>query len=56
MSWLGNFKIVFKVGLIVASLAVQMAGQIWFASLRMKNIDASYSDVVQTLSLPKWAA
>jgi methyl-accepting chemotaxis protein len=49
MSWLGNFKIVFKVGLIVASLAVQMAGQIWFASLRMENIDASYSDVVRRL-------
>uniref|UniRef100_Q07NT6 Methyl-accepting chemotaxis sensory transducer n=1 Tax=Rhodopseudomonas palustris (strain BisA53) TaxID=316055 RepID=Q07NT6_RHOP5 len=49
MSWLGNFKIVFKIGLIVASLAVQMAGQIWFASLRMENIDASYSDVVRRL-------
>jgi len=49
MSWLGNFKIVFKVGLIVASLAIQMAGQIWFASLRMENIDASYSDVVRRL-------
>jgi methyl-accepting chemotaxis protein len=49
MYWLGNFKIVFKVGLIVASLAVQMAGQIWFASLRMENIDASYSDLVRRL-------
>lgn len=49
MNWLDNFRIVFKVGLIVASLALQMAGQIWFASLRMEHIDESYSDVVRRL-------
>ncbi|MGO3933905.1 methyl-accepting chemotaxis protein [Rhodopseudomonas pseudopalustris] len=49
MTLLGNFKIVFKVGLIVASLALQMAGQIWFASIRMEKIDESYADVVRRL-------
>jgi methyl-accepting chemotaxis protein len=47
MLGLGKLKIFFKVGLIVISLALQMAGQIWFASLRMESIDASYSDVVR---------
>lgn len=49
MALLGNFKIVFKVGLIVMSLALQMAGQIWFASIRMEKIDESYADVVRRL-------
>lgn len=31
------------------SLALQLAGQIWFASLRMEDIDRSYSDAVRRL-------
>jgi len=49
MAGLSNLKIVSKIGLIVMSLALQLAGQIWFASLRMEDIDRSYSDAVRRL-------
>jgi methyl-accepting chemotaxis protein len=47
MFGLSNLKITSKIALIVISLAIQMAGQIWFASSRMRDIDDAYSDVVR---------
>ena len=35
MSWLNNFKIVFKISLIVALLAIDTIGTAGFAALRM---------------------
>jgi methyl-accepting chemotaxis protein len=46
MSWLNNFRISFKVGLIVALLTVVTIGAVSFAALRMKGIDDAYSDLV----------
>ena len=41
MSWLNNFKIVFKVSLIVALLAIVTLGTVAFATLRMRAMDAA---------------
>jgi methyl-accepting chemotaxis protein len=46
MSWLNNFKITYKIGLIVAMLGLVMVGVVSFAAIRMKSIDDSYSDLV----------
>jgi methyl-accepting chemotaxis protein len=46
MSWLNNFKISFKVSLIVALMAIVTIGAVSFATVRMKGIDDSYSDLV----------
>jgi methyl-accepting chemotaxis protein len=46
MSWLNNFKIVFKVGLIVAMLSTVMVGLVSFAVMKMRASDEAYSDVV----------
>ena len=46
MSWLNNRKIIFKVCLIVVLLAIVAAGAVTFASFQMREIDATYSDLV----------
>jgi methyl-accepting chemotaxis protein len=46
MSWLNNFKIVYKVGLIVALLAMVMVGLVSFAVSKIKAADDAYSDVI----------
>jgi methyl-accepting chemotaxis protein len=46
MSWLNNFKIAFKVSLIVVLMAVVTVSAVGFAALRMKGIDDAYSDLV----------
>jgi methyl-accepting chemotaxis protein len=46
MSWLNNFRIIYKIGLIVAMLAMVMVGVVSFAAIRMKGIDDAYSDLV----------
>jgi methyl-accepting chemotaxis protein len=46
MSWLNNFKIVFKVGLIVAMLATVMVGVLGFAVAKMRAADDANTDVV----------
>jgi methyl-accepting chemotaxis protein len=46
MSWLNNFKISFKVSLIVVLMAIVTIGAVSFAAVRMKGIDDSYSDLV----------
>jgi methyl-accepting chemotaxis protein len=47
MYWLNNFKISSKIGLIVGLLAVVMIGALSYAAVRMKGIDAAYSDLVR---------
>jgi methyl-accepting chemotaxis protein len=46
MSWLNNFKITYKVGLIVAMLATVMAGALGFAVVKMRAADDANTDVV----------
>jgi methyl-accepting chemotaxis protein len=46
MSWLNNFKITFKIGLIVAMLAVVMVGVLSFAVVKMRAADDANTDVV----------
>jgi methyl-accepting chemotaxis protein len=46
MSWLNNFKITVKIGLIVAMLAVVMVGVISFAVIKMRAADDANTDVV----------
>ncbi|WP_166297778.1 methyl-accepting chemotaxis protein [Bradyrhizobium sp. 2S1] len=46
MSWLDNFKIVVKVGLIVGILGVVMIGETLFAARRMRAMDDANTDVV----------
>jgi methyl-accepting chemotaxis protein len=47
MSWLNNFKISSKIGLIVGLLAAVMIGALSYAAVRMQGIDAAYSDLVR---------
>jgi methyl-accepting chemotaxis protein len=47
MSWLNNFKIVFKVSLIVALLGIVTLGTVSFATLRMRAMDAASTDMVE---------
>jgi methyl-accepting chemotaxis protein len=46
MSWLNNFKITFKIGLIVALMAIVMVGSIGFATQRMRAMDDANTDMV----------
>jgi methyl-accepting chemotaxis protein len=46
MSWLNNFKIAFKVSLIVALLAIVTIGTVSFAALRMGVMDEASADIV----------
>jgi methyl-accepting chemotaxis protein len=46
MSWLNNFKIVFKVSLIVALMAIITVGTVIFAAHRMRMADDANTDIV----------
>jgi methyl-accepting chemotaxis protein len=46
MSWLNNFKISFKVSLIVVLMAIVTVGAVSYAAVRMKAVDDAYSDLV----------
>ena len=46
MSWLNNFKITFKIGLIVAMLAVVVVAVLSFAVVKMRAADDANTDVV----------
>ncbi|WP_295845549.1 HAMP domain-containing methyl-accepting chemotaxis protein [Tardiphaga sp.] len=46
MSWLDNFKIIFKIGLIVALLTIVVVGSAAFAIQRMYSMDEGYSDLI----------
>ena len=46
MSWLNNFKITLKIGLIVALLAIVMAGSVGFATHKMRVMDDATTDMV----------
>ena len=51
MSWLNNFKIVFKVSLIVALMAIVTVGTVIFAAHRMRMADDANTDVVRLTRL-----
>jgi methyl-accepting chemotaxis protein len=46
MSWLNNFKIIYKIGLIVVMLATVMVGVVIFAVTRMRAMDDANTDMV----------
>src|SRR5260370_3924516 len=46
MSWLNNFKIVFKVSVIVAVMAMVTVGAVLFAAHRMRAVDDANADIV----------
>jgi hypothetical protein len=46
MSWLNNFKIVFKISLIVALMAIVTIGTAVFATSRMRAMDDANTDMV----------
>jgi methyl-accepting chemotaxis protein len=46
MSWLDNFKIAFKVGLIVVLMAIVTIGTISFAAIRMRAMASANTDMV----------
>jgi methyl-accepting chemotaxis protein len=46
MSWLNNFKIVFKIGLIVALMAIVTIGTVGVAAFRMRAMDEASTDMV----------
>jgi methyl-accepting chemotaxis protein len=46
MSWLNNFKIVFKVSLIVVLMAIVTVGTVIFAAHRMRAADDANTDIV----------
>jgi methyl-accepting chemotaxis protein len=46
MSWLNNFKIVFKVSLIVALMAIVTVGTVIFSAHRMRAADDANTDIV----------
>jgi methyl-accepting chemotaxis protein len=46
MSWLNNFKIAFKVSLIVVLMAIVTAGTVIFASHKMRMADDANTDIV----------
>jgi methyl-accepting chemotaxis protein len=50
MSWLNNRKIVFKIGLIVALLAIVAMGAVTNSSMRMRGIDDAYSDLIERVN------
>jgi methyl-accepting chemotaxis protein len=46
VSWLNNFKIIYKIGLIVALLAMVMVGVVSFAIVTMRAMDDANTDMV----------
>jgi methyl-accepting chemotaxis protein len=46
MSWLNNFKIAFKISLIVVLMAIVTVSAVGFAAVRMKGVDDAYADLV----------
>jgi len=46
MAWLNNFKIIYKISLIVAMLAMVMVGVIAFATVKMRAMDDANTDMV----------
>ena len=46
MSWLNNFKIIYKISLIVAMLTVVMVGVVSFAVVKMRAMDDANTDMV----------
>jgi hypothetical protein len=46
MSWLNNFKIVFKISLIVALMGLVTIGTAVFASQRMRMMENANTDIV----------
>src|SRR5664279_3289422 len=56
MSWLNNFKISFKIGLIVALMAIVTIGAVSYAAVRMKGMNDAYSDLVGRLDKSTIAA
>jgi methyl-accepting chemotaxis protein len=46
MSWLNNFKIIYKIGLIVVMLATVMVGVVSFAVTRMRAMDDANTEMV----------
>ena len=46
MSWLNNFKIVFKVSLIVVLMAIVTVGTVVFATHKMRMADDANTDMV----------
>jgi methyl-accepting chemotaxis protein len=46
MSWLNNFKIIYKIGLIVAMLAMVMIGVVSFAVAKMRAMDDANTEMV----------
>jgi methyl-accepting chemotaxis protein len=49
MSWLNNFKIVFKVGLIVVLMAIVTIGTVSVAALHMSAMDEANTDMVKRI-------
>jgi methyl-accepting chemotaxis protein len=49
LSWLNNLKIVFKVGLIVALMAIVTIGTVGFATVRMRAMDDASTDMVERI-------
>jgi methyl-accepting chemotaxis protein len=49
MSWINNFKITYKIGLIVAMMAIVMVGTVGFAVYKFRAIDDAYSDLVDRI-------
>jgi len=49
MSWLNHFKIIYKVGLIVALLAMVMVGVVGFAVVKMRAMDDANTDMVERI-------
>jgi methyl-accepting chemotaxis protein len=46
MSWLNNFKIIYKISLIVAMLALVMIGVVSFAVMKMRAMDDANTEMV----------
>src|SRR5450755_170310 len=46
MSWLNNFKIIFKIGLIVALMGLITIGTVVFSAQRMRMMDDANTDMV----------
>ncbi|MBB5049766.1 methyl-accepting chemotaxis protein [Rhodopseudomonas rhenobacensis] len=51
MSWLNNFKIVFKISLIVAILALVGIGGMGFSAVSMKHASTAYSDLISRVDV-----
>ena len=47
MAWLNNFKIIYKISLIVAMLTMVMVGVVSFAVIKMRAMDDANTDMVE---------